>query len=73
MSIPKFVHGDSVKVTKTAQLGTVSRIQQTGNQTVYSVNIGSETGEDIEVPEADLELVKIANDDETGLHIRYIT
>jgi hypothetical protein len=25
------------------------------------------------VPEADLELVKIANDDETGFHIRYIS
>jgi hypothetical protein len=72
MDTPKFVHGDTVKLAETGQLGTVSSVHQTGNQAVYSVRLKTTAGL-IEVPEGDLELVKIANDDETGLHIRYIT
>lgn len=72
MDTPRFVHGDTVKLGETGQLGTVSSVRQTGNQIMYSVRFET-SAEPIEVPEGDLKLVKIANDDETGLHIRYIT
>jgi hypothetical protein len=72
MDTPKFVHGDTVKLAETGQLGTVSSVHQTGNETVYSVRLET-AAEPIKVSEGDLKLVKIANDDETGLHIRYIT
>jgi hypothetical protein len=73
MGTPKFVQGDTVKLSGTGQLGTISSVHQTGNRNVYSVKLGTQSGEHTEAIEADLELVKVANDDETGLHIRYIT
>jgi hypothetical protein len=73
MSTPKFLHGDTVKLAATGQLGTVDSVREIGERYVYSVKLETETGEHTEVPEADLELIKIANADETGLHIRYIT
>jgi hypothetical protein len=73
MSTPKFVHDDTVKLTETGQIGTVKEVHQNGNQYLYGVKLRTDACENIDVPEAELELVKIANDDETGFHIRYVT
>jgi hypothetical protein len=72
MSTPRFVHDDIVKLT-TGQIGTVKEVHQNGNDYVYGVQLRTDAGEHITVPEAELALIKIANDDETGFHIRYIT
>jgi hypothetical protein len=72
MSTPRFVHDDIVRLT-TGQIGTVKEVHQNGNDYVYGVQLRTETGEHINVPQADLELIKIANSDETGFHIRYIS
>ena len=73
MSTPRFVHDDIVTLTETAQIGTVKEVHQTGGEYVYGVQLKTAACETVNVPEAELELVKIANEDETGLHIRYIT
>ena len=73
MSTPKFIHDDVVKVTKTGQIGTVREVHQTGNEFVYGVQLRTDVCEHIDLPESELELIKIANDDETGFHFRYIT
>jgi hypothetical protein len=73
MSTPRFVHDDIVKLTQTGQTGTVKEVHQIGDAYVYAVELRTDVCEHINVPEANLELVKIANDDETGFHIRYIT
>ena len=57
----------------TEQVGTVMEVRRTGDTYVYGIELRMEPPQHIEVPEADLELVKIANADETGLHIKYIT
>jgi len=73
MSTPRFVHDDIVTLTETAQIGTVKEVHQTGGEYVYGIQLKTAACETVNVPEAELELVKIANEDETGLHIRYIT
>jgi ribosomal 30S subunit maturation factor RimM len=73
MSAPRFVHDDIVTLTETGQIGTVKEVHQTGNAYVYGIQLKTAASETVNVPEAELELVKIANEDETGLHIRYIT
>ncbi len=73
MSAPRFVHDDIIKVIQTGQIGTVKEVRQIENGFVYGIQLRTDTGEYINVPEAELELIKIANGDETGLHIRYIT
>jgi hypothetical protein len=72
MSTPRFVHDDIVRLT-TGQIGTVKEVHQNGNDYVYGVQLRTEACEHINVAEADLALVKIANADETGFHIRYIS
>jgi hypothetical protein len=72
MSRPRFIHDDIVRLT-TGQIGTVKEVHQNGNDYVYGVQLRTEGCEHIDVPEADLELVKIANGDETVFHIRYIS
>jgi hypothetical protein len=73
MSMPRFVHEDMIRVIPTGQVGTVREVHQIGDGYVYGVQLRTDTGRYVEVPEAELELLKIANADETGLHIRYIT
>jgi hypothetical protein len=73
MSTPRFVHDDIVTVTETGQIGTVKEVHQAGSAYVYGILLKRGARETVNVPEAELELVKIANEDETGLHIRYIT
>jgi hypothetical protein len=73
MSTPRFVHDDIVTVTETGQIGTVKEVHQAGSAYVYGILLKTAARETVNVPEAELELVKIANEDETGLHIRYIT
>jgi ribosomal 30S subunit maturation factor RimM len=73
MSTPRFVHDDIVTLTETGQIGTVKEVHQTGSEYVYGIQLKTAACETVEVPEAQLELVKIANEDETGFHIRYIT
>ena len=78
MSAPKFVHDDIVKLTLTGQTGRVKQFHQRGAGYVYGVQLGevepgTDVGEMIDVAEDELELMKIANQDETGLHIRYIS
>jgi hypothetical protein len=73
MSTPRFIHDDIVKLTGTGQIGTVKEVHQNGSAYVYGVQLRTHSSERIDVPEAELELVKVANDDETGFHIRYVT
>ena len=73
MSTPRFVHDDIVTVTETGQIGTIKEVHQTSGAFVYGVQLKTAACEAVNVPEAELELLKIANEDETGLHIRYIT
>lgn len=73
MSAPRFVHEDIVKVVATDQVGSVMEVHQTGDTYVYGIQLRMDPPRHIDVPEAELQLLKIANADETGLHIRYIT
>jgi len=73
MSTPRFVHDDIVKLIQTGQIGTVREVHRIGDGYVYGVELRTDAGEHVSAPEAELELVKIANDDETGFTIRYIT
>jgi hypothetical protein len=73
MSRPRFIHDDIVQLIQTGQIGTVKEVHHIGNGYVYGIQLRTNACEHIDVPEAELQLVKIANDDETGLHIRYIT
>jgi hypothetical protein len=72
MTAPKFIHDDVVR-THTGLIGTIKEVHQTGDDYVYGVQLRTEACEHITAPEADLKLVKIANEDETGFHIRYVT
>jgi hypothetical protein len=72
MSAPKFVHDDIVTV-KAGQIGTVKEVHQSGTGYVYGVQLRTATAVQIDVAEDELQLVKIANADETGFAIRYIS
>jgi hypothetical protein len=72
MAAPRFIHDDVVQV-KTGAIGTVKEVHQRVSGYIYGVQLRTDAGEQIDVPEAELELVKIANSDETGFHLRYIT
>ena len=69
----KFVHGDIVKVIPTGETGTVRGVRESDNRYVYGVQLGENAATETEVAEDTLELVKKANDDETGFAIRYIS
>jgi hypothetical protein len=74
MSIPgKFAHGDLVKVISTGETGTVKVLRESEHRYVYGVQLSEETATETNIPEDELELVKKANDDETGFAIRYIS
>ena len=73
MSTPRFLHDDIVTLTETGQIGTVQEVHQAGSAYVYGIQLKAAACDSVNVPEAELELLKIANEDETGLHIRYIT
>jgi hypothetical protein len=73
MNAPRFVHDDVVRVVRTGQIATVKEVHQTGNGYVYAVHLRTDAGEMIDVAEEELALLKIANGDETGFAIRYIT
>jgi len=72
MSAPKFIHDDIVQV-KGGQIGTVKEVHQSGDGYIYGVQLRSDAAVQIDVPEDELQLLKIANDDETGFAIRYIS
>jgi hypothetical protein len=69
----KFAHDDLVRVIKTDQTGTVKGVREANHAYVYQVQLGETESTEIDVPEEGLELVKKANDNETGFHIRYIS
>jgi hypothetical protein len=60
-------------VIQTGQIGTVKEVRQTAKGYVYGIQLRADAGGHVEVPEGEMELTKIANDDETGFHIRYIS
>ncbi len=67
----KFAHDDIVKVIETG--GIIKSFHQDENGFVYGVQLGRGAATETGVPEDELELVKIANDDETGFAVRYIS
>jgi hypothetical protein len=69
----KFAHDDVVKVIETGETGIVKSFHEDENGYVYGVQLGSGPTTLTTVPEDALELVKIANDDETGFAVRYIS
>jgi hypothetical protein len=73
MTEPRFVHDDIVRLVHEEQVGIVKEVHQTDTGFLYVIELRTDTAQYIQVPEAELELLKIANADETGLHIRYIT
>jgi hypothetical protein len=73
VSKPRFVHDDVVKLVRANQVGTVKEVQQTDTGYRYGIEIRTDPPRYVKLPEAELEPVKRANADETGLHIRYIT
>jgi hypothetical protein len=72
MSTPKFLHDDLVTIP-TGQVGTVKEVHEIEGTFVYKVQLRTQATEQFDVPETELALVKIANDDETGFAIRYIS
>jgi hypothetical protein len=73
MSTPRFVHDDIVKLIRADQIGIVKEVQQTDTGYRYGIEVRTAPARYVKLPEAELELLKPANADETGLHIRYIT
>jgi hypothetical protein len=69
----KFAHGDIVKVIPTGETGTGKGVRESDNRYVYGVQLGENAATETDVAEDKLELVKKANDDETGFAIRYIS
>jgi hypothetical protein len=69
----KLAHDDIVKVIKTGETGIVKSFHEDENGYVYGVQLGGGPATETAVPEDALELVKIANDDETGFAVRYIS
>jgi hypothetical protein len=69
----KFAHDDIVKVIKTSETGIIKSFHPDENGFVYGVQLGRGSATETGVPEDGLELVKIANDDETGFAVRYIS
>lgn len=68
----KFAHDDVVKIMRSGKTGTVKGVRRDGRTNIYQVQ-PPDAAALIDVPEDELELVKIANDDETGYAIRYIS
>ena len=69
----KFAHDDIVKVIETGETGIVKSVHEDENGAVYGVQLAGGPATETVVPEDALELVKIANEDETGFDLRYIS
>ncbi len=69
----KFAHDDIVKVIETGETGIVKSFREDECGYVYGVLFGGGQAAETAVREDALALVKIANDDETGFAIRYIS
>jgi hypothetical protein len=69
----RFAHDDLVRVIQSDETGTVKGVRQASNGYVYQVQLGEAESSRADVPEEGLELVQRANEDETGLHIRYVS
>ena len=69
----KFAHDDIVKVMETGETGIVKSFHEDKDGYVYGVQLGGGPATETAVPEDALALVKIANDDETGIAVRYIS
>jgi hypothetical protein len=72
MTQPRFLHDDVVKLAGQEQIGTVKDVARVDQQYIYQVQVINNT-QTVTVSESDLELVKIANDEETGFALRYIS
>ena len=73
MSAPKFVHDDIVTLVRKDKIGTVREVHQTASGYAYSIELRTNAGEIIDAAEDELALLKIANNDEFGFALRYIT
>jgi hypothetical protein len=69
----KFAYDDIVKVIETGETGIVKSFHEDEKGAVYGVQLGGEPATESVVPEDALELVKIANEGETGFDLRYIS
>jgi hypothetical protein len=69
----KFVRDDIVKVIETGETGIVKNFHHDENGSIYGVQLGGSPATETALPEAALELVKSAHDDETGFAVRYIS
>ena len=58
---------------ETGETEIVKSIHQDGDGFVYGVQLGRGSATETALSEDALELVKIANDDETGFAVRYIS
>jgi hypothetical protein len=70
---PKFAHADIVKVIATGETGTVKTVHESGHGHVYTLQLTGDATTDLDAPEDEIELVRRANEDETGFAIRYIS
>ena len=68
----KFAHDDTVTIIETGETGRVKGVRQEKEGYVYQVQV-SESAQQVDVPEDGLKLLKIANDQEKGFAIRYIS
>jgi hypothetical protein len=73
MNQPRFLHHDIVRLAGQEELGTVKEVAMVDHHFVYQVQVGNNSDGTRTIPESDLELVKIANNEETGFALRYIS
>jgi hypothetical protein len=73
MAQPRFLHDDVVKLAGQEQVGTVKGVEEIDDHYVYKVQAKGTSAGIVTVSESDLELVRIANNEETGFALRYIT
>jgi len=74
MSTPrKYAHDDTVRIIETDEIGVVKSFHQDETGYTYGIQLDQEPATEISVREDALELVKIANDGETGFAVSYIS
>lgn len=69
----KFAYHDVVKVIETGETGIIKNCHEDEHGYTYGVQLGGGAATETAVREDALELVKMANEDETGFAIRYIS
>jgi hypothetical protein len=69
----KFAHNDIVKIISSGDTGTATTSRENESGYVYTVQLTHDPAMKIDALEDGIELVKRANEDETGLAIRYIS